>query len=167
MYFPAWSAFSARPHPCIYFYSRIKMNPLSLGTFILSFGDRPNPSWKPLMSGAVSLALSASMPSFSQSICSFISLSFFAQLAMAIITLPSFTKMLLSPRSPWEKTSSSSGFSVFKNHTARAILNGVSSSSFRNPHRPDRYSVSNPIRLSGCLSYSYRDNPICRWSERA
>ena len=91
MYFPAWSAFSARPHPCIYFYSRIKMNPLSLGTFILSFGDRPNPSWKPLMSGAVSLALSASMPSFSQSICSFISLSFFAQLAMAIITLPSFT----------------------------------------------------------------------------
>ena len=23
------------------------------------------------------------------------------------------------------------------------------------------------IRLSGCLSYSYRDNPICRWSERA
>ena len=28
-------------------------------------------------------------------------------------------------------------------------------------------SVSNPIRLSGCLSYSYRDNPICRWSERA
>lgn len=76
MYFPAWSAFSARPHPCIYFYSRIKMNPLSLGTFILSFGDRLNPSWKPLMSGAVSLALSASMPSFSQSICSFISLSF-------------------------------------------------------------------------------------------
>ena len=77
MYFPAWSAFSARPHSCIYFYSRIKMNPLSLGTFILSFGDRLNPSWKPLMSGAVSLALSASMPSFSQSICSFISLSFF------------------------------------------------------------------------------------------
>ena len=47
------------------------------GNFILSFGDRLNPSWKPLMSGAVSLALSASMPSFSQSICSFISLSFF------------------------------------------------------------------------------------------
>ena len=91
MYFPAWSAFSARPHSCIYFYSRIKMNPLSLGTFILSFGDRLNPSWKPLMSGAVSLALSASMPSFYKSICSFISLSFFAQLAMAIITLPSFT----------------------------------------------------------------------------
>ena len=32
----------------------------------------------------------------------------------------------------------------------------MSSSQFSQSHRPDRYSVSNPIRLSGCLSYSYR-----------